>query len=334
MENSPLVSLKKNQNAPRLSDTLRAEPKSASKPANVRVQEEKGARPLGPVSTAATEGWRTCSWPFTPRSEQAIFFRGLVVEETPNLCYTFGMAKTEEYVEKALMAPSSVAVTSVGSVNSNLATLMAPAGPLPGEVRESLSGGASTPTEARASTKTSRPTPAPLPATARRATMRDNGIHRPNVVTRRAGMELTDMDTCARGVLPKTLNNNKDDNNINNNNHAALAERIQPRTLHKMRQLGRYTNTDTPDDNNINNNHAALAERFQSRTLHTVRQLGRYTNTDTPDDNINNNNHAALVERFQPSTLHKVRQLGRYTNTDTPDTAHQLDAEAVPVEVA
>ena len=49
---------------------------------------------------------------------------------------------------------------------------------------------------------------------------------------------------------------------------------------------------------------------------------------------LTNNNHAALAERFQPSTLHKVRQLGRYTNTDTPDTAHQLDAEAVPAEVA
>ena len=42
----------------------------------------------------------------------------------------------------------------------------------------------------------------------------------------------------------------------------------------------------------------------------------------------------ALAERFQPNTLPKLRQLGRYTKTDTPDTAHQLDAEAVPVEVA
>ena len=37
-----------------------------------------------------------------------------------------------------------------------------------------------------------------------------------------------------------------DDNNINNNNHAALAERFQPSTLHKLRQLDRFTNTDTP----------------------------------------------------------------------------------------
>ena len=49
---------------------------------------------------------------------------------------------------------------------------------------------------------------------------------------------------------------------------------------------------------------------------------------------MNNNNNAALTERFQPTTLHKLRQLGRDTNTDTPDTAHQLDAEAVPAEVA
>ena len=40
---------------------------------------------------------------------------------------------------------------------------------------------------------------------------------------------------------------------------------------------------DTPDDNDINNNHAALAESFQPRTLHKVRRLDRYTNTDTPD---------------------------------------------------
>ena len=76
-------------------------------------------------------------------------------------------------------------------------------------------------------------------------------------------------------------------------------------------------------------------ERFQPSTLYKLRQLGLYTNTDTLDDNdINKNNHAALVERFQPSTLHKLRELGRCTNTDTPDTAYQLDAEAVPAEVA
>ena len=90
-----------------------------------------------------------------------------------------------------------------------------------------------------------------------------------------------------------------------------------------------------PNDNTITiNNHAVLAERFQPSTLHKLRQLGLYTNTDTPDDNNINNNHAALTERFRPSTLHKLRQPGRYTNADMPDTAHQLDVEAVPAEVA
>ena len=86
-----------------------------------------------------------------------------------------------------------------------------------------------------------------------------------------------------------------DDNDINNNNHAALAERFQPSTLHKLQHLGFYAKKVTPDDNNIyNNNHATLAERFQPKTLHKLRQLGLYTNTDTLGDNdINNNNHGS-----------------------------------------
>ena len=123
-------------------------------------------------------------------------------------------------------------------------------------------------------------------------------INRPNVVTRRAAAELTGAVTRYKAVRPNK-NNNDDDGIINNNNQAALAERFQPSTPHKLRQLGIYTNTDTPDDNDINNN-----------------------------------NHATLAERFQPTTLHKVRPLGRYTNTDTPDAAHQLDVEAVPAQVA
>ena len=55
------------------------------------------------------------------------------------------MANDEEPVEKALMASSSVAITSEYSANSNHTTLMAPAESLPGELRGSLSGGASTP---------------------------------------------------------------------------------------------------------------------------------------------------------------------------------------------
>ena len=125
--------------------TPRAEPQPVTKSAKARV-EEKGARPFGLVSTAATEGRRTRPWPFIPRAGQAISIGGLVVEET------FGMANDEEPVEKALMASSSVAFTSKDSANSNLATLMAPAESLPGEVWEPLSGGASTPLSGRAST--------------------------------------------------------------------------------------------------------------------------------------------------------------------------------------
>ena len=131
------------------------------------------------------------------------------------------------------------------------------------------------PSGVRASPETARPSSSPVPATARKgATIRNDMIHRPSVVTRRAAAELTDAVTRYRGVRPNK-NNNDDDNIINNNNHAALAERFQPSTLHKLRQLGLSTNTDTPDDNDINNNnHAALAECFQPSTLHKLRQLG------------------------------------------------------------
>ena len=53
-------------------------------------------------------------------------------------------ASDEETAKKALMASSSVAVTSEDSTNSNLAALMAPAKSFPGEVRDLLSGGPST----------------------------------------------------------------------------------------------------------------------------------------------------------------------------------------------
>ena len=185
-------------------------------------------------------------------------------------------ANDEKPVEKALMASSSVAVTSKDSANSSLAILVAPAEYLLGEVREPLSGeastllswGALTPSGVRASPKTARHSPAPVPATARTGdAIRNIRIHRPNVVTRRAAAELTCAVTRYKEARPNK-NNNNDDVNINDNNHAALAERFQPNTLHKLRQLGIYTITDTPDDNHINNkDHAALAERFQSSTL-------------------------------------------------------------------
>ena len=125
--------------------TPRAEPQSVTKPAKARV-EEKGAQPFDPVSTSATEGWRTRPWPFTPRAGQAISIGRPVVKES------FGMANDEEPIEKALIASSSIAVTSKDSANSNLAILMAPAESLPGEVREPLSGEALTPLSGRAST--------------------------------------------------------------------------------------------------------------------------------------------------------------------------------------
>ena len=197
----------------------------ATEPTKAREEEEKGTRPFGLVSTAPTKGWQTRPWPFTPRAEQAISFGGPVAEEKSNLCYTFRMANDEEPVEKAVMTSSSVAITSEDSVNSNLATLLAPAEPLAGEVREPLLGGASTPSEGRASPETVRPSPAPVPATVTRgAAMRDNRIHRPKVVTRCAAAEVTGAVSRYRGVHP----------NINNNNHAALAERFQPSTLHKL----------------------------------------------------------------------------------------------------
>ena len=98
--------------------TPRVEPQPVTKPAKARV-EEKWARPFGSVSTAATVGWRTRPWPFTSRAEQAISFGEPIAEET---C---GMVNNENPVEKALMASSSVAVTSEESASSNLATLMA-----------------------------------------------------------------------------------------------------------------------------------------------------------------------------------------------------------------
>ena len=55
------------------------------------------------------------------------------------------MLNDEEPVEKALMASSSVAMTSKDSASSSLAILMVPAESLSGEVRKPLSGEASTP---------------------------------------------------------------------------------------------------------------------------------------------------------------------------------------------
>ena len=66
--------------------------------------------------------------------------------------------------------------------------------------------------------------------------MRNNRISRPNVVTWRAAAEQMDVTTRYSGVRP----------NNNTNNHATLGEHFQQSTMHKLRQLGLYANTETP----------------------------------------------------------------------------------------
>ena len=48
---------------------LAREVQPAAKPVKPRMEEETGARSFGPVRTAATEGWETRPWPFTPLAE-------------------------------------------------------------------------------------------------------------------------------------------------------------------------------------------------------------------------------------------------------------------------
>ena len=93
-----------------------------------------------------------------------------------------------------------------------------PAEPMPGVVRNPLSEGASLPCGGGTSTETAQLSPAPEPATIRKGvTMRNNNIPRPNVVTRRATVELTDAVTRYRGVRP---------NNNSNNNNASTTTRL------------------------------------------------------------------------------------------------------------
>ena len=131
---------------------LAREVQPAAKPAKDRVEEAKGARPFGPVQTAATEGWRTRPWPFTPRAEpqpvtksakarvkekearpfgpvSTAATEGWRTRPWPFILHaeqaiyiggpvaeeSFGMANDEELVEKALMALSSVTVISEDS---------------------------------------------------------------------------------------------------------------------------------------------------------------------------------------------------------------------------
>ena len=112
-----------------------------------------------------------------------------------------------------------------------------PAESLPGATGEPSSGGASPPSGGGAAPTTRGHSPALVPATARRGVaMRNNRISRSNIITRRAAVELIGAVNRYRGVRPN-----------NNNNLAALVERFQPSTLHNLRQLSLYANTDTPN---------------------------------------------------------------------------------------
>ena len=54
----------------------------------VRVDEEKGALPFDSAPTAATEGRKNHSLPFTPRAEPVIAFGGPIPDKTSNLYAT------------------------------------------------------------------------------------------------------------------------------------------------------------------------------------------------------------------------------------------------------
>ena len=81
--------------------------------------------------------------------------------------------------------------------------------------------------------------------------MRNNRVLWPNVITRCASAEPTGTVIRYKGVRP---------NNNHNHNHAALTERFQSSTLHKLRQLRLYTNTDIPDTAHPLDDKAAAAE--------------------------------------------------------------------------
>ena len=136
---------------------LAREVQPAAKPAKAPVEVEKGARPFGPVQTAATEGWITRPWPFTPRIESQLVTKSAKarVEEkgarpfgpvsttstegwrtrlwpfTPRTGQTisigrqvaeetFGMVNDEEPTEKALMASSSVRGSIIAFVRGSI----------------------------------------------------------------------------------------------------------------------------------------------------------------------------------------------------------------------
>ena len=137
-----------------------------------------------------------------------------------------------DLIRRDLLTP---AARSPGAVST--------AEPLLGEVRDPLSMGVSPPSGGGVSPETRRLLPASVPAKTRMGiVMRKNRIPRPNIVARRAAAERTVVVTRYRVLGPNNNNNNN-----SNNSHVTLAERFQPSTLHKLRQLGFFTHTDTPD---------------------------------------------------------------------------------------
>ena len=177
-----------------------------------------------------------------------------------------------------------------------------PAKPLSGAVREPLSGVASPPSGAGASAETERYSPVSVPATAKRgATLRNNRINRPNVVTRRTAAEMTGAVT-RWGVRPN--NNNNDDSNINNN-HPALTERFQPSTLHKLRQLCLYTNTDTSDTS-----HQLLAEAVAAEVAYTRTNTQPYCSGRGESDRVPNTFKEAMgIPRQRVGRKYRTRRL-------------------------
>ena len=148
--------------------------------------------------------------------------------------------------------------------------LLTPAAPLPGAgsqaeplsgaLKEPLSGAASPPSEKGASPEIAGLSPTTVSATARRgAAMHNNITYRPNVGTQCAAAEVAGAVTGYRGVRPNNKNNNNDYSNNNNNNN---------NNNDNSNNNNNYNNYN--NNCNYNYNYAALAERFQTSTLHKL----------------------------------------------------------------
>ena len=83
--------------------------------------------------------------------------------------------------------------------------------------------------------------------------MRNNRIPRPNIVTWRATVELTRAIARYRAIRP------------NSSNHVTLTDLFQPSSLHELRQLDLYTNTDT-----LNTAHQLDADVVATEVAYTM----------------------------------------------------------------